>query len=74
VAALAGERAKQVACGGAHTVAVTEGGGLWTWGLNKHGQLGHSSDLAYNGVRKRVGVVRGWYCVVRMLCDWLSPV
>ena len=31
---------KQVACGYGHTVAVKTDGTLWTWGLNRYGQLG----------------------------------
>eukprot|EP00727_Mastigamoeba_balamuthi_P014672 m51a1_g9830 hypothetical protein (1004) ;mRNA; r:1920609-1924455 len=37
---LEGERVVCAACGEAHTVAVTDDGGLWTWGQNLHGQLG----------------------------------
>ncbi|CAD5116540.1 DgyrCDS5419 [Dimorphilus gyrociliatus] len=32
-----------VTCGGDHTAAVATDGGLFTWGLNDCGQLGHSS-------------------------------
>ncbi|GBF93212.1 hypothetical protein Rsub_05944 [Raphidocelis subcapitata] len=49
VAALAGHRATRVACGGAHTAAVMEDGSLWSWGLNSHGQIGHSGDLKQCG-------------------------
>ena len=30
----------QVACGAAHTIALTASGHIWAWGLNEHGQLG----------------------------------
>ena len=31
---------RQVACGAAHTIALTASGQLWCWGLNQSGQLG----------------------------------
>lgn len=31
---------RQVACGAAHTIALTANGLLFSWGLNEHGQLG----------------------------------
>ena len=34
-----------VSCGAAHTVAVTEEVGLWTWGCGEAGRLGHNEDL-----------------------------
>lgn len=43
LAALAGESAAAVSAGGAHTAVVTDAGGLWTFGLNNHGQTGHAS-------------------------------
>ena len=36
-----GEKVVFVAAGGDHTVAVTTGGRLYTWGQGWHGQLGH---------------------------------
>ncbi|XP_038837322.1 probable E3 ubiquitin-protein ligase HERC6 [Salvelinus namaycush] len=30
----------QVACGNSHSLALTEGGQVFSWGLNSHGQLG----------------------------------
>ena len=33
----------QIACGHAHTLAVTDDGKLYTWGYNSHGQLGNGS-------------------------------
>tara|TARA_Y100000389_G_scaffold127639_1_gene124947 strand:+ start:898 stop:2085 length:1188 start_codon:yes stop_codon:yes gene_type:complete len=36
-----GEAVLMVACGGEHTVAVTEGGGVYTFGRGSDGQLGH---------------------------------
>jgi len=48
VAGLAG--VVSVACGGAHTACVTADGGLWSWGMNDRGQLGHSGDRAFVAV------------------------
>ena len=33
-----------VACGGAHTLAVTREGVLWSWGLGENGVLGHDDE------------------------------
>ena len=41
VLALGAECVVQVACGGAHTAAVTADGACFTWGKNQNGQLGH---------------------------------
>jgi len=38
-----GEAVLMVACGMAHTAAVTEGGGVYTFGLGDYGQLGHGN-------------------------------
>ena len=34
------KRAVQIACGQSHTVALTSEGDVYTWGSNRHGQLG----------------------------------
>ena len=41
VSLLSSTRLVQVACGGAHSAAVTADGALITWGKNQNGQLGH---------------------------------
>ena len=41
VPALLGRRVHAVACGGAHTVVLTQRGEAWSWGLGGQGQLGH---------------------------------
>lgn len=33
----------QIACGNAHTLVLTDGGKLYTWGYNSCGQLGNGS-------------------------------
>ena len=41
VEALAGQRVVAVLGGGAHSLALTAGGSVWSWGLGAYGQLGH---------------------------------
>eukprot|EP00775_Hariotina_reticulata_P010632 gene10632-10790_t len=48
VSALTGIKVTAVAAGGAHTAAVAEDGGLWTFGINSHGQLGYGSELPHS--------------------------
>ncbi len=38
---LAGTRLSQVTCGWSHTVALTDQGGVWSFGNGDHGKLGH---------------------------------
>lgn len=38
-----GVRVVKVACGSYHSFALDDQGRLWSWGLNNHGQLGHSA-------------------------------
>jgi alpha-tubulin suppressor-like RCC1 family protein len=63
-----GERVVFVAAGGNHTVAVTAGGRLYTWGLGYLGQLGHGDT----GDRLVPTLVRaeafGGSAVVRAAC------
>jgi len=35
---------RAVACGQAHTLAITDSGDLWVWGCGMHGVLGLNSD------------------------------
>ena len=41
VNSMSGVKVRQIATGANHTVVVSEGGGLWTCGRGRHGQLGH---------------------------------
>ncbi|KAM6987468.1 putative E3 ubiquitin-protein ligase HERC6 [Tautogolabrus adspersus] len=36
----------QVACGNVHSLALTKGGDVFTWGRNSHGQLGLGKDVS----------------------------
>ncbi|CAL9683885.1 unnamed protein product [Knipowitschia caucasica] len=36
----------QVACGKSHSLALTKGGDVYSWGLNSHGQLGQGKTLS----------------------------
>ena len=41
VSSMADVKVTQIAAGANHTVVVSQGGGLWTCGRGRHGQLGH---------------------------------
>jgi len=45
IAGLVGVRVERIAAGGAHSLALVAGG-LWSWGWNRHGQLGHGDSRA----------------------------
>lgn len=51
VAALYDQDIAHVCCGGAHTLAVTADGTLFSFGLNDYGQLGHSPAAPFVPVR-----------------------
>ena len=40
-----GERAVSVSAGAAHSLALTAGGAVWSWGSGHCGQLGHGDEL-----------------------------
>merc|ERR1719473_59569 len=42
----------QISCTSLHAVAVTTDGGLFSWGLGRHGALGHNSTEDINAPRK----------------------
>ena len=48
--AIAGSRVIAVAAGRAHSLALAEGGRLWSWGNDQAGQLGRSGDAASPGL------------------------
>lgn len=42
--ALQGKEIVDIACGGAHSAAVTAGGEIYTWGKGRYGRLGHGDS------------------------------
>ena len=59
-ALLGDEKVFQISAGSKHSVAVTEGGCVYTWGARTQGQLGHGSAMqgnlgARSGNSRRVG-------------------
>ncbi|XP_029964979.1 probable E3 ubiquitin-protein ligase HERC4 isoform X2 [Salarias fasciatus] len=49
----------QVACGNSHSLALTNGGDVFSWGLNSHGQLGQGKEVALQYVPDLVGALSG---------------
>jgi len=41
---LGGERAVSVSAGGCHSLALTAGGRVWSWGFGSRGMLGHGNE------------------------------
>ena len=44
IEALAGQRVVTVSAGGSHSIALTAGGELWSWGSGVFGKLGHGDE------------------------------
>ena len=44
--ALAGQKIAQIALGQDHTIAISDGGDVYSWGSNKYGQLGFSNQTS----------------------------
>lgn len=55
-------RCARCSAGGAHSVAVDDAGGVWSWGRNAHGQLGHGGTRP-SPTPKRVLPLRARKCV-----------
>jgi alpha-tubulin suppressor-like RCC1 family protein len=50
-----------IAAGGAHTIALRDGGTLWSWGRNNNGQLGiGTSGSTIYKVPQRIGTASNW--------------
>ena len=65
----------QIACGNAHTLVLTDGGKLYTWGYNNCGQLGNGSkNLSQTPVI--IGDEIGTYVrfVIVHLCLFICPI
>ena len=50
---------QNVACGGAHTVAIKTNGTLWIWGAAEFGRLG-LNDLIFRSSPTQVGLLTNW--------------
>jgi len=66
VVVLSKHEIKEVACGGLHTAALSEGGEIFTWGLGKDGRLGHNSE-ADQLTPKKVEQLSGVQ-IIQILC------
>jgi alpha-tubulin suppressor-like RCC1 family protein len=53
-----GEACVQISAGGFHAAALTKDWEVYTWGMGKHGALGHG-DTAKVSSPKRVTALRG---------------
>ncbi|MFT7807611.1 putative E3 ubiquitin-protein ligase HERC6 [Arapaima gigas] len=49
----------QVACGSQHSLALTAAGDVYSWGLNRHGQLGHGKKFPTVNVPIRIQCLVG---------------
>ncbi|KAK5904604.1 hypothetical protein CesoFtcFv8_006147 [Champsocephalus esox] len=49
----------QVACGNSHSLALTTGGDVFSWGLNSHGQLGLGKEVSLQFVPDLVRALTG---------------
>ena len=58
VSSMADVKVTQIAAGANHTVVVSQGGGLWTCGRGRHGQLGHG-HFHDAGPLQRLEALRG---------------
>ena len=58
VSSMADVKVTQIAAGANHTIVVSQGGGLWTCGRGRHGQLGHG-HFHDAGPLQRLEALRG---------------
>lgn len=50
---LQGKGVVEIACGGAHSAAITSAGELYTWGKGRYGRLGHGDSEVRISLWKR---------------------
>jgi len=56
ISALAALKIERIAAGGAHSLAISELGGLWSWGWGRYGQLGHGDECSHHVPRHFMGM------------------
>eukprot|EP01005_Ploeotia_sp_CARIB1_P001708 NODE_61_length_1852_cov_363.278841_g60_i0.p1 GENE.NODE_61_length_1852_cov_363.278841_g60_i0~~NODE_61_length_1852_cov_363.278841_g60_i0.p1 ORF type:complete len:279 (+),score=84.90 NODE_61_length_1852_cov_363.278841_g60_i0:851-1687(+) len=64
---LSGGRVTAIAAGYAHSMCITEDGGLWTWGESTHGALGHGDTGACDTPKRVMGLSQ--YNVTHITCN-----
>ena len=62
VEALAGQHVIAVSAGGYHSLAITAGGGVWSWGCGRQGQLAHG-DEQHQLLPKKVEALAGQHVI-----------
>uniref|UniRef100_A0A7N0VMZ6 RCC1-like domain-containing protein n=1 Tax=Kalanchoe fedtschenkoi TaxID=63787 RepID=A0A7N0VMZ6_KALFE len=63
-----GDSIAQLACGGAHTIALTSRGKVLTWGRGTSGQLGHGEMV--NSLKPKLLEALTGYVVVHVAAGW----
>ncbi|KAL1138806.1 hypothetical protein AAG570_008868, partial [Ranatra chinensis] len=63
---LKSKRIRDIACGSAHSAAITSNGELYTWGLGEYGRLGHG-DFATQLKPKHVKALSGHH-IIKVAC------
>ena len=68
---LAGKKAKEVACGGFHTIVLVEDGSLYSFGNGQGGQLGHC-NFECKLIPTLIKVPLEGKCVLQVSCGWMQ--
>jgi hypothetical protein len=66
---LVGKKAKEVACGGRHTIVLTENGRVYSFGDGDSGQLGHC-NFENQLTPTLINVPLERKCIVQLACGW----
>ena len=69
VAGLEGKKAKEVACGGRHTMVCTEDGKVYSFGDGRQGQLGHC-NFEKKLTPTLIKTPLEGMCIVEVACGW----